>query len=326
VLHMAIAIRTLVLYIAILISCLAIALCSSRIVGLSRAWWIAVDDGGTSTLPIIDFAYADSATPRAWDVDVIRYNLKIIARLYAVVNSTTAFEPPTGASLVTLLATAKTSIGCVLKSDTGAEVWVAFRGVWTVSEMIGCIFHVHQLPYSSAPVGQTMRDDDRVQRPFEYMKDHPAHVDSADHLVHAGIFAEYEQFRDSLHKAICSFDPKPTSIMITGHSMGGALATLAYHDLSLSGFHCVLYTFGACRVLSPRLRSAIEALPSTGPIFRVENDNDVVPMFPLPVHPNVHEPKRPFLYDHVGQRVMFRATGGTLTRNHCVATYLAAFP
>jgi hypothetical protein len=77
-------------------------------------------------------------------------------------------------------------------------------------------------------------------------------------------------------------------IFFTGHSLGGALATLAAHRHSSA----VLYTFGSPRVAGSELADKLNAGPQAGGItaFRVVHSLDIVPRLPLP-----------FGFKHVGR-------------------------
>ncbi|KAH7126729.1 Alpha/Beta hydrolase protein [Dendryphion nanum] len=68
------------------------------------------------------------------------------------------------------------------------------------------------------------------------------------------------------------------SIVATGHSLGGAIATLAAAQLRNEKHTVALYTFGAPRVSGPALAAYISAQP--GGNFRVTNRNDPVPRLP----------------------------------------------
>jgi hypothetical protein len=66
------------------------------------------------------------------------------------------------------------------------------------------------------------------------------------------------------------------SILLTGHSRGGALATLAAHELHYSGISQVsAFTFGA-----PRVGDVAFAESCQFPIYRVECAGDPVPQLP----------------------------------------------
>ncbi|MBW4454216.1 MAG: 50S ribosome-binding GTPase [Nostoc indistinguendum CM1-VF10] len=71
---------------------------------------------------------------------------------------------------------------------------------------------------------------------------------------------------------------KPEKICFTGHSLGGALATLAAYRLRNRDFTISVYTFGAPRVGDSAFASRYK--DSKVPHFRIENKNDIVPHLP----------------------------------------------
>jgi pimeloyl-ACP methyl ester carboxylesterase len=69
-------------------------------------------------------------------------------------------------------------------------------------------------------------------------------------------------------------------IISTGHSLGGALATLAAADLRRNGYTVALYSFGAPRFAGLKLSTYISAQP--GGNYRVTHWNDLIPqLFPV---------------------------------------------
>lgn len=87
-------------------------------------------------------------------------------------------------------------------------------------------------------------------------------------------------------------------LYVTGHSLGGALATLAAHKAPAAfGGRTALYTFGSPRVASPPVAERMERAAGEGAgerIHRVVNRVDAVPHLPLPV-------VGPWRYEHVGE-------------------------
>ena len=103
---------------------------------------------------------------------------------------------------------------------------------------------------------------------------------------------------------------------LTGHSKGGALATLA--SLDMPEFfehvpHTTVYTFAAPKSLSKE--GAANAANATADVWRFENERDVVPTLPMdssafPVTldlPLTEWKMTP--YAHIGRRVLFRENG-----------------
>ena len=77
---------------------------------------------------------------------------------------------------------------------------------------------------------------------------------------------------------------KQYTLVVTGHSQGGALAALSAFDiarhLDLPEGRVRLITFGAPRVVSAPLASQIEARLGSANIFRLTSDRDPVPYLP----------------------------------------------
>ncbi len=133
-------------------------------------------------------------------------------------------------------------------------------------------------------------------------------------MVHMGFLVVYEHIRGSVESLLrqCAGVGR---IIITGHSLGGALAILCAFDLlknSTLGLVPEVHSFAGPRVASPHFAGQFDALI---PICRrVVNFLDAVPQVPLPP-----------LYQHVGEEILVH--GGfkpwELTYAHHVTTYLA---
>jgi triacylglycerol lipase len=96
--------------------------------------------------------------------------------------------------------------------------------------------------------------------------------------VHRGFITAYKSVRETiLEKARqSSFD----RVMCTGHSLGGALATLAAVDIqyNIAEKEVVCYTYGAPKVGNkPFASSYNKRVPQT---YRFVNENDIVPKLP----------------------------------------------
>lgn len=96
--------------------------------------------------------------------------------------------------------------------------------------------------------------------------------------VHTGFIKTYELVRTFIHTKVGT---KP-NIVVTGHSLGGALATLCALDLQ----YCFGKNITCVPVASPRVGNKLFAesfnrrLPGT---IRLTHGADLIPMVPLPV-------------------------------------------
>lgn len=99
-------------------------------------------------------------------------------------------------------------------------------------------------------------------------------------LVHSGFNRIYKTFREELARAISA--QRPAAVHFIGHSLGGALASLAAMDFAgggqATGF---LYTFGAPRVGSLGTSTVLDRRMSSARVRRVYALSDPVPMIPL---------------------------------------------
>ncbi|KAF2476422.1 alpha/beta-hydrolase [Lindgomyces ingoldianus] len=98
--------------------------------------------------------------------------------------------------------------------------------------------------------------------------------------AHSGFWNSWLEARDGVLAAVKSAsqaNPK-YKIVATGHSLGGAIASLAAAQLRNSGYTVALYTFGSPRIASPKLSDYITNQP--GGNYRITHWNDPVPRLP----------------------------------------------
>jgi hypothetical protein len=67
------------------------------------------------------------------------------------------------------------------------------------------------------------------------------------------------------------------TLTVTGHSLGGALASLASASLVGVGMNITTYTFGQPRTGDPAYADMIDSVLPFGKMFRVTHANDGVP-------------------------------------------------
>lgn len=132
--------------------------------------------------------------------------------------------------------------------------------------------------------------------------------------VHRGFQSGWNAVEGRVIKQLLSWKagvPGGVPLFITGHSLGGALATVAAASLVKLGFRNIrgVYTFG-----QPRVGDIVFATEMSvelkDKVFRFVNNNDVVPHVPPPYLPwNVFR-----IYKHVGSMFYFDARGALNTR------------
>lgn len=174
--------------------------------------------------------------------------------------------------------------GLVAWNEAAKTALVAFRGTVTIWDWI----------------------DDLDAIPVDYLA-----IPGSGH-VHMGFQLVYEHVRDSVSRLLAGGCKGARRILVTGHSLGGAVAVLSGFDIGkTAGVVPELYTLAGPRTGAPDFSGNFDKLI---PIcYRVVNFMDVVPQVPLPP-----------LYKHVGQEVLVH--GGfkplDVTYAHHLTTYL----
>lgn len=94
--------------------------------------------------------------------------------------------------------------------------------------------------------------------------------------VHKGFYTQYTSIAPEIKSTL---SPSAHTIVCTGHSLGGALATLAALDLAAPGKKIVCCTFGSPRVGDDQMVQLFEQKVHTS--FRVFHECDPIHMVPI---------------------------------------------
>ena len=126
--------------------------------------------------------------------------------------------------------------------------------------------------------------------------------------VHAGFYNLYLSIRDQLWKLYNDNQHQINEIYITGHSLGGALSSIAAFDFAQ--YQPTHYSFASPRTGNVNFATTFNhILPQS---LRIYNVDDIVPELPPPViFGNV--------YEHVNKGIPFDINLGTLAKNHITA-------
>ena len=104
-----------------------------------------------------------------------------------------------------------------------------------------------------------------------------------DGEVHTGFRDAYREVQTQIHESLIKIGKIP--LYITGHSLGGALATVAAQDLEhkYGDQIAACYTFGSPRVGDGKYEDRIKV-----PFYRIVNATDAVTLFPWFLGDYVH--------------------------------------
>ncbi|MEO1523366.1 MAG: lipase family protein [Cyanobacteria bacterium J06633_2] len=161
-----------------------------------------------------------------------------------------------------------------------------------------------------------------VQQPYHLYQDASV-LDTSSDLnttssygnVHVGFAAAYRDvFHTQLMELAQQLDPS-LPCYVSGHSLGGALATMAVLDLALHlpklRSHLHLYTFASPRVGDPTFANRhSQLIPNS---YRITNVADTVPLVP--------PTKLGADYAHIGQPWSFLSQNGDVLPNHSIKAY-----
>lgn len=136
--------------------------------------------------------------------------------------------------------------------------------------------------------------------------------------VHSGFLRIFERIWTQLSDIVQMAQSSGAHIIVIGHSLGAAVATLFLRRLQQLEIPLVSgYGFGSPRVGSPRFAAAFRV-----PWFNIMNLDDIFTTLPLAVMPNPQDPTKPYLFEHVGAPITFGLNWGSWLANHLMPIYL----
>ncbi|GAA0389129.1 lipase family protein [Paenibacillus motobuensis] len=181
--------------------------------------------------------------------------------------------------------------GFILESPQ--EIIIAFRGTSSTTDWVSDII--------------------ASQKKFKYVKE--------DCLTHRGFTDIYSSARTRIMSALANL-PTDKTMYVTGHSLGGALATLCAIDIAANTAYDSpnLFTYGAPRVGDPSFSKIFTQYVQSS--YRIANQFDVVTHAP----PSIYKlPKRQkkFYYSHVQTASPLIFQNGSFGGNHIISSYFA---
>ncbi|MGF7048088.1 hypothetical protein J2T13_002594 [Paenibacillus sp. DS2015] len=151
------------------------------------------------------------------------------------------------------------------------------------------------------------------QKRFKYIKE--------DCLTHRGFTDIYSSARNEIISTLSRLSPDKT-IYITGHSLGGALATLCAVDIAANTSYNSpnLFTYGSPRVGNPAFTKAFSQYVQNS--YRITNPFDVVTHAPPTIYKLPKRDKR-YYYRHIQTQSSQSFQNGAVGLNHIISSYFA---
>lgn len=134
--------------------------------------------------------------------------------------------------------------------------------------------------------------------------------------IHNGFFTIYLNIKTELIDTLTKLNP--TNIVITGHSLGAAVATICAADLYLLGYsNIVSYIFASPRIGNQSFANIVKNIS----LYSIINNLDIVPTFPYAVSPNFNNKNEPNMFIDSGQILRFSANWSSVSNNHYLGVY-----
>ncbi len=213
----------------------------------------------------------------------------------------------------------------VVDNDT-KTLYIAYRGVVNDAEwMYSFLFqeqYFGQTPLLLIPLSSSSQSVTEV----------PC---ASDTVVHTGFYDIFNQIKDTLTNVVVKHSNLYNKIVVYGHSLGGALASLSalYLKQTVTSVPIYVYTFGKPRVGNPSYAACVDANFGTN-FWRIENQAgtmicffnflDLLPVVPIAEMPNFSDPQNPYLYNQDGTLWTYQSSWGSNTLNHSLNNYINA--
>ncbi|OXM13170.1 lipase family protein [Paenibacillus herberti] len=140
--------------------------------------------------------------------------------------------------------------------------------------------------------------------------------------THRGFTSLYKSLRPQLLELLGK-TPSRKPLFLTGHSLGGAISTLAALDLAVNSVFRspIVYTYASPRVGNSQFAETYAKAVTRS--FRVANGNDIVTYLPPLVY---QEPRTKLIYyySHVSELSELDFNGGSFSGNHVLVNYFNA--
>ncbi|WP_088072094.1 lipase family protein [Gottfriedia luciferensis] len=137
--------------------------------------------------------------------------------------------------------------------------------------------------------------------------------------THRGFTCIYQSARNELMKELMKLSTDKR-VLITGYSLGGALAVLSSFDIAVNTDfnHPFVYTFGSPRVADPEFAYRFDQRVKNS--ARIFNVHDIIPTLPAEAYPPPFTAKGLY-YRHVNNNYPVSFQLNSIARNHYISCY-----
>ena len=255
-----------------------------------------------------------------WQIEVAKYCSVIIYSIIKAARDNVKPIYPTDLVVVKELYDSKTNpiYGTIFTDKSISEnIWIIFRGSSSTNEWEEDFNVKQEQLFQSQSVKQS---HNIKQTTLSFLNTSNGKIAK----VHEGFINIYTNFRNELLSTMKTIDPnKNKTIIVSGHSLGAAIATLVGIDLLQSGYtNIVVYSFASPRIGDNVFKTIVDDELKL-PVYRLVNISDIIPDTPLSVSPNLDDCDDPYIYVHCGILIPFQINRLSILNNHLIPNYMA---
>lgn len=230
--------------------------------------------------------------------------------------------------------------GFIVQQEDTQDIYVVFRGTSRPEEWISNLkflqsFYQQDHPSFCKSTDKEIKIKGKIHHGFNttYTRSDVGNV--IDFIYNFNPNNDFPSMEDQIEKTLKKC-PENSRLFVTGHSLGGALATISTLHIHLSKeikLKPILYSFASPRVGDQEFASNFEDLEC----YRIANSEDMVPQAPLPISllASARLPGKigatcianklsRFKYHHIGMPIYFTQGAGDIAENHSLDSYLNA--
>lgn len=250
-----------------------------------------------------DLVKVKPAWSSSYDKNNMNYCIGLIQQVYNNKSPNNNITPPPELSLELSMIYNTNLFGVIWSSkDT---IYIIFRGTQYIQDWL------KDIDFSQIESNNNSNINLKHQQVSLY--------DNNDIKIHQGFNQIYSDIKDNLLDKLSKINPdKNKNIIISGHSLGSAIATLCAFNLDNLGYkNIITYVFASPRVGNENFKEAIKKIN----LYSIINDLDLIPTMPLSVTPNFENADKPYFYYNCGNIVRFSDNWKSLENNHNLGIY-----
>jgi hypothetical protein len=249
--------------------------------------------------------------------DIAKYNAQLIINLDNEIHNKHKLETIKGLDLIKSIMYDGKIFALIYKDQNKNNVWIVFRQTNTKNDIFKDL-----TAYQHNYIRTKNIDQSRL-------------FDSEDApKIHTGFLTIYETIRTEIITTLNTI--YPDNIMITGISLGGAIACLCGIDLyfyyktiedntqDIKKYqpNIIIYTFAAPKVGDEKFSQLFNDNKGRVTLYSLINKADIIPNSPPSVTPNFYDYKNPYFYSSVGISKYADIQRNSLYENHIMPTYV----